>query len=338
MLTLAWLFALAAIGTVVIWKGSLWLEGAGNRLSIYYGLPAVVQGAIVAAVGSSFPELASVVLATLRHGTFELGIAAVIGSAVFNVLVIPALAGLAQEEPLQANRDLVYKEAQFYLLSLAALLLAFSLAVIYFPTGEDPLRGAFTREMAVVLVGFYGLYVFIQYHDVQDYDPPKPPKTDVVKEWALLLSGLALIVIGVEGLIHASIELGEYFDTSPFLWGLIVIAAGTSLPDAIISIRAARAERHSVSLANVFGSNIFDLLVAIPAGVLLAGATSVNFDRAAPMMGFLIAATIAVFAAARTDFEITNREAAVLLGLYVGFVLWMLLESIGVTTVLGGFS
>lgn len=334
MSTLAWLLAVAAIGTVVVWKGSLWLEGAGNRLAVYYGLPAVVQGAIVAAVGSSFPELASVVLATLRHGSFELGVAAVVGSAVFNVLVIPALAGLAQGRPLQASRDLVYKEAQFYLLSLVALLLAFSFAVIYFPAGDEPLRGLFTREVAVMLIGLYGLYVFIQYHDVQDYEAGEPPKTNVPREWALLIGGLLAILLGVEALIYAAIELGAYFETSPFLWGLIVIAAGTSLPDAIISIKAARARRHAVSLANVFGSNIFDLLVAIPVGVLLGGATTINFDRAAPMMAFLIGATVAVFAVARTDFEITNREAYLLLSLYVAFVAWMLLESTGVIGVL----
>ena len=333
MLTLALLLGVAAAGTAITWKGGIWLEGAADRLSRYYGLPAVVQGAIVAAVGSSFPELASVVIATLRYGAFEVGVAAVVGSAIFNVLVIPALATLAQGQPLQTSRDLVYKEAQFYLLSLAALFLAFALAVIYFPAGEDPLRGFFTREIAAGLLGLYALYVFIQLQDVHDHVPSPPPSIDLAREWLTLLGGLLIILVGVEGLVWAATGLGEYFDTPAFLWGLIVIAAGTSLPDAVISVRAARAQRHAVSLANVLGSNVFDLLVAVPVGVMLAGATAVNFDRTAPMLGFLVGATVAVFAAARTDFEITNREAYLLLALYLAFVGWMLLESTGLVDV-----
>jgi len=69
-------------GTAVVWKGSCLLEAASERLSIYYGLPDIVQGAIIVAIGSSFPELAPVVVSTLVHGTFELGVSAIVGSAL----------------------------------------------------------------------------------------------------------------------------------------------------------------------------------------------------------------------------------------------------------------
>lgn len=336
MLTLAWLGVVTAVATVLIWKGSVWLEDAGNQLSTYYGLPRVVQGAIVAAAGSSFPELASIIIATLLYDSFELGVAAVVGSAIFNVLVIPSLAALTQPDALQANRDLVYKEAQFYLLSVAALLLAFSLAVIYWPTSTDPITGEFTPALALSLLALYGLYLFLQYQDTIEHVPDTdPPETAVAKQWGFLVIGLAFIFVGVEFLVGAASDLGEFFGTEPFLWGLIIIAIGTSLPDAIISVKAARGERHSVSLANVFGSNVFDLLVAVPIGALLLWGIEINFDRAAPMMAFLVGATIVVIGAARTDFEITNREAVVLLSLYAGFVVWMLLESVGILAVVG---
>ena len=336
MLSLAWLLVVIAVATVLIWKGSIWLESSGNLLSRYYGLPRVVQGAIVAAAGSSFPELASIVIATLLYGSFELGVAAVVGSAIFNVLVIPALSTLAQPDALQANRDLVYKEAQFYLLSVAALLLAFSLAVIYWPLGGDGLAGEFTAELAIAMLGLYGLYIFLQYQDTVAHEPTEePPSIRVGRQWGFLLLGLVLIFIGVEQLVGAADELGQVFGTEPFLWGLIVIAIGTSLPDAIISLKAARGERHSVSLANVFGSNVFDLLVAVPVGALLMWGIDINFDRVAPMMGFLVAATVVVIGAVRTDFEITNHEAYVLLSIYLGFIGWMLLESLGVLAIVG---
>ncbi|MGD8710906.1 MAG: sodium:calcium antiporter, partial [Ectothiorhodospiraceae bacterium] len=71
----------AIVSAGVIWKGSGMLERSSERLSAYYRLPDVVQGAVVVAVGSSFPELSTTVISTLIHGEFELGVAAIVGSA-----------------------------------------------------------------------------------------------------------------------------------------------------------------------------------------------------------------------------------------------------------------
>ena len=86
---------LAIVSTAVIWKGSTWLEGSAARLSRHYGLPVAVHGAVVIAIGSSFPELSSVVVSTLLHGEFSLGVGAIVGSAIFNLLAIPAQIGRA---------------------------------------------------------------------------------------------------------------------------------------------------------------------------------------------------------------------------------------------------
>ncbi len=334
MWTLVWLFAIAVVGTAVIWIGSDWLEEASNRLAAYYGLPAIVQGAIVAAAGSSFPELASVILSTLRHGAFELGIATVVGSALFNILVIPGAVALAKQEPLQASPLLVYKEIQFYLVALLALVIAFALGAIYYPVENGTLGGQLTIELALALLGLYALYVFLQYLETQEHDADSPPGIQPLRQWGLLVGGLLTIFVGVEGLIYATLGFGDYFGTSAFLWGVVIIAAGTSLPDAFISLRAASNQQDAVSLANVFGSNIFDLLVVLPIGVLLGGAVAVNLDQTIVMMAVLMLATVLVLTLARTDFEITRPEALSLLGFYALFVVWVLLESVGVASLI----
>ncbi|MFC7199216.1 sodium:calcium antiporter [Halospeciosus flavus] len=344
MFRLLSLLALAVGATGVVWVGASHLEDAADRLATYYGLPAVVQGAVVAAVGSSFPELSSTTLAVVLHGEFELGVAAIVGSAVFNVLVIPAASTLAAPGSLGANRDLVYKEAQFYMLAVATLLVTFAFAAIYNPVLDTPgvIRGHLTRALALIPIALYGLYVFIQAQDTRDQRTAVDTTgVSATKQWAILVGSLALILVGVEGLVRAALALGTYFGTSPFLWGLTVIAAGTSLPDALVSVRAARGENgdgggpegDAVSLANVFGSNVFDLLVAVPAGVLLAGTTVVNFSRAVPMFAFLVGATVIVFTAMRTELALSRHEAGLLLAIYVGFVVWMVAESTGATNV-----
>jgi cation:H+ antiporter len=324
---------LAAVGTAVVWKGSGWLEDAADRLALGYGLPAAVQGAIVAAAGSSMPELVSVLVSTLVHGEFELGVGAIVGSAVFNLLVIPAIAVLI-DDGLATTRDLVYKEALFYMLAVATLLLTFSLAVVYYPSDAGTLGGTVTRPLALFPLGLYAFYVFTQYLDVADHEAEPDDEVDLARNWLRFGVGLALIVVGVEALVRAAIDLGDAFGTPTFLWGMTVVAAGSSLPDAFVSVAAARAERPTVTLANVLGSNVFDLLVAVPAGVLVAGALTIEFSHVAPMMGFLVLATVVVLAGMRTDMRLSRREAWVLLALYAGFVAWLVLESVGATSVI----
>ncbi|PSQ48471.1 sodium:calcium antiporter [Halobacteriales archaeon SW_6_65_15] len=306
-MSLAWPVLVAVVSTAVIWKGSVWLEDVAEKLAAYYGVPAVVQGAVIAAVGSSFPELSSTVIATFVHGDFELGVAAIIGSAVFNILVIPGLAALAGTGVLQSNRSVVFKETQFYMVAVATTLVTFSFAVIYYPLPGEELSGNLTRPLALIPVALYGLYVFLQYLDARDM---------------------------AEGLVSAVLAFEEVLGVPSFFWGLTVVAVVTSLPDTFVSVRSAQKGEGVTSLANVLGSNVFDLLVALPAGVLVAGATAVNFGVAVPMTAALVAATVLFFAVARTDLELTDTEAYGLLAAYAAFVGWLVLEAVSATNFL----
>lgn len=322
-----WYTLLVIGGTALAWKGSELLEATSQDLAAYYGLPAVVKGAVIVAIGSSFPELAAAVLATIVHGDFNLGVGVIVGSAIFNILVIPALSRRFSTEMIEVNRDIVYKEALFYMLAVSTTIIIFALSTIYY-SGGNTLDGELTRTLALFPLALYALYVFIQYQDTSDYHVRPDREVSPWRAWAILLVSLVLIVVAVEGLVRAALGFGELFDTPGFLWGLTVVAIATSLPDAFVSIRAAREGRGLTSLANVLGSNTFDLLVAVPAGVLLAGTVSVNFGVAAPMMAFLTFATIVLFTALRTDLSLSYRESTVLLWVYVAFIAWMIAETL----------
>ena len=326
--------ALAAVATGVIWKGSEYFEGAAQRLSRYYGLPVAIHGAVVVAVGSSFPELSSVVISTVVHGEFSLGVGGIVGSAIFNLLVIPAASALASER-LESTRTLVLKDAQFYVISVLVLFIVFALGATYVPGGTN--RAAIlTPTLALMPLLTYGVYLFLHHQDASDYDPAPADDVRPGREWAVLGGALLTITVGVEGLVRAALSLGAAFETPSFLWGLTIIAAGTSLPDAFISVRAAKNDDSVTSLTNVLGSNTFNLLVAIPAGVLLAGTATIDFLAAIPTMGFLAFATIVFIVFTRTDLELTDLEALGFLGLYGVFLVWMTLESTGVIETVRG--
>jgi len=321
--------AVVVASTFFIWLGSGWLESSAERLSSYYGLPAVIQGSVVVAVGSSFPELASVVFTAL-NGVFGMGIGAVVGSAIFNILVVPAVSGILTEGSLDSSRTLVYKEAQFYMVAVSALIVTLALAVIYFPEEGVALVGNINRPLAVIPILLYGVYVFIQWQDISDHEAERETGLNVLRQWAVLAAGLILILIAVEQLVGAVENLNRTFGVPEFLAGVTVVAAATSLPDTLVSVRAARDGKAITSLGNVLGSNTFDLLVAIPIGVLIGGSAPVNFATAAPMMGVLTVATILLFMMLRTDLVLTTVESYLLLVSYLLFVGWMISESFGV--------
>jgi cation:H+ antiporter len=330
MASLAVDVAIIVITSGAIWIGSGWLEDSAEQLSAYYGLPAVVQGSIITAVGSSFPELATVVFAAVFVGSLELGVGAIVGSAIFNILVVPGLAGVVTESEIEANRALVYKEAQFYMLAVSVLIITFSMAVIYYPVpDEELLRGEFTRPLALIPLALYGLYLFIQYQDTADHeaDPERGAGVALRRQWGLLLAGLAVILIAVERLVHSLDVIGTELGIPGFIMGVTIAAGATSLPDALVSVRAAREDRGITAIANVLGSNTFDLLVAIPVGVLIVGSTAINFSMAVPMFGVLTLATILLFTTLRTDLALTETEAYLLLVAYVVFVVWVIAET-----------
>ena len=340
------LFVLAGtvLGTAILWLACGRLEKSAQQLSRYYGIPEVVQGSVLLAISSSMPEFATALLAFPVHNDFELGMSVIVGSAIYNILVIPAFSLFAHKAPLRANSELVYREAQFYLVAVASLMVVLSLSVIYggdgLPITENAdgiIEGEFTPLLALMPMILYGLYLFIQFEEVRDArkTTPRVEGINPLKEWAALAFTIVLILVGVEILLQVALTLANTLQTPTFLWGMTVVAAATSLPDTFISVRASMAGRSQSRLSNVLGSNVFDLLVAVPFAVILTGAVIVNFTQIVPMMMFLMVATIVMLALMRRDWELTVNEAWIMMFLYLAFGVWMALEAFGITNALG---
>jgi cation:H+ antiporter len=344
-MTIAFVIGGTLLGSALLWISCSRLEEATHRLAQYYGIPDAVKGSVLLAVASSMPELLTAFLASSVHQDFELGLSAIIGSAIFNILVIPACSVYARGGPLGANRALIYREAQFYLISVFVLMVILSLSVIYggletqeLPGGREIYLGDFTRFLAVFPLLLYGLYLYIQLQEVRR--TPDENRTrdgiSVRREGGILIGCIVLILVGVELLLRVAITLGEALETPTFLWGMTIIAVATSVPDAFVSVRASMLGRAESSLSNVFGSNVFDLLVAVPLGVMVTGAIVVNFTQIFPMMVFLVLATVVMLIFMLRSMELTVRESHSMMLLYAAFVIWMTLEAFGLTSVLAG--
>jgi len=320
------------VASVVIWKGGGILESSAESLSRYYELSPIAQGSIVTAVGSSFPELSTTVISTLLHGEFDLGVSAIVGSAIFNILVIPGMSAVLTGQ-IDSKWTFVVKDVQFYITSVVTLMLVFALAVIYQPVAGSPLKGTLTRELALIPVLLYLLYLYLQQQETiifrREKEEEEVGEENIGREWLKFGFSLILIVLSVEGLVRGAIFFGDFFQTPNFVWGALALAAATSVPDGVVSVREAMNQKGLTSLANVIGSNIFDLLIAVPAGVLIAGSSVVNFAIAVPLMIFLGIATLLLIFLLLRKHRLSGREGCLLLLTYAVFVVWILLESVG---------
>jgi cation:H+ antiporter len=191
--------------------------------------------------------------------------------------------------------------------------------------------------LAIFPLLLYGLYLFIQFEEVkrQRADHPRKEGINALKEWGIVLGGIALILVGVEMLLQVAITLGDLLETPTFLWGMTIVAGATSLPDTFVSVRASVRGRTESSVSNVLGSNVFDLLVAVPLGVMVSGAMVINYTQVVPMMMFLVLATIVMLVFMLRDMRLTLLESHVMMALYLMFGVWMTLEAFGVMNVLG---
>lgn len=327
---------ISVLSTLLIIKGSEWLEESSIIIAKEYGVPSVVRGSIITAFGSSFPELSTVVIATLLHGEFELGMSVVIGSAIFNIIVIPAVSGISASG-LDINGGDVRRELGIY--SLVVLIIGIFFSISYYIEGskvEGIYEATLNPSLAFVLILMYIVYAIYQFKITKESDNEDEVEFvgSIRKKWMYLILGLLFIGAGVEGLVRSVLIFGDVFGVPNFFWGVIVVAGASSLPDALVSMRQAGDEYDSASIANVAGSNIFDLLFIVSIGVIIAGGAVVNLSVNIPLLLILLFFTILTTYFVAEDNKLTVKESYTMLVLYIIFVIWIILEAFGVVGVI----
>ena len=309
-----------------------------------------VAGASLMAIGSSAPELAIALMALFTDGGAhsDVGIGTIVGSAVFNILVITGVsavvAGGLHIHIFAVGRDIVY-----YLISILYL------GLVFFD-GHVSLVEAVLGLVGYVV--YMGLLIVWKYLKVEEDDedetvPPPTPQQQQVAGWHHLeglvaavlrwvigapernfvrafVVSIALIVALSYVLVEATIVFSAGIGIPPVIVALTLLAAGTSAPDLIASVDVAREGRGGMAVANAVGSNTFDLLVglALPWTIALSllglGGIDVGTGDLWTSNGILVATTLVLALFLTTKRELSRREGWTLLLLYAVFVLYTL--------------
>lgn len=320
MLVQALLFVL---GLVALIAGAEALVRGASRLAVAWGISPLVIGLTVVAFGTSAPEMAVSVDAALS-GSADLAIGNVVGSNIANVLLILGISALMA--PLLVAEQIIRQEIP---VMIGASLVVVAMAL-------DGNIGRLEAVLLFALVIAYTVFLVVQSRRAsqatEDEYAGEIPTSQWDRHWsvqaALVVGGLALLVLGADWLVGAAVAFAKVMGVSDLVIGLTVVAVGTSMPEIATSLIAAWRGQRDIAVGNVVGSNIFNLLAVLgAAGVVSTGGLGVpdaarNFD-----LWVMLAVAFACLPILLTGHEIARWEGAVFLGYYAAYVLYLILAA-----------
>lgn len=316
---LMWVLVLS-VGLILLVKGADLFVGGASALAARLGIAQLVIGLTVVAMGTSLPEAAVSISAVLK-GNADITIGNVVGSNILNILVILGLSALIT--PLAVKKSTVTIELPF-LTGVNALLLL---------QGLDGTIGRADGITQIVLFILYLTYLFwsVRKSNVQKNALTAEPNEDAsVKHsqqavWKILLLcvlGLAMTVAGSNFAVDAACGIAKKLGMSERFIGLTIVALGTSLPELVTSVTAARKGNADIAIGNIVGSNIFNILFVTGLSALVRPVTFAQGFRFDSVVS--AAASLCLILFCCRDKTLTHPHGALLLAGYAAYFMAIL--------------
>ncbi len=315
------------IGFVLLIKGADFFVDGSSSVAKILKVPTIIIGLTVVAFGTSMPELSVSVTAAIK-GNNELAVSNVLGSNIFNLLVVLGCCALVN--PVQAKWSLLKKEFPFSIFIAVILFLLdsdFSVAKVI--KGDETFM--LGRLGGILFLLLFALFLYSTVRAAlrsrneegqeteEDYKILSPVKSAVY-----IAGGLAGIVLGGDLVVDSACSIAETFGLSQTFIGLTVVALGTSLPELVTSMVAAGKGENDLAVGNVVGSNIFNILLILG---ISATITPIKLEVTAVYDTLiLIVASALVYLASISKHEIRRTEGAMFLLAYLAFFVYVLIR------------
>ena len=323
--------SLILLATIIIWRAGDFFSSAATYIQEKHEIPQSIKAAVIDAIASSFPEFCVAVIAVLMIGRAEVGISSIVGSALYNVLVIPAAAGLVATSPMVISKEVVWRDNIFYfgvVLLLGAMLWQFP--------------NEWSIGVALLFLLAYIGYVALLHRDfkksrnqgrdnliteeVEDDEEDLLELQSEKKAWLWIM--LMMLVMGGAShmLVESSLSLGDLLGIDGVIMGFVVIAAGTSVPDTALSVISAKKGHYDAAVSNVFGSNIFDICVCLSIPILLALAMSgeptyIDLPQTGLIWSLIGATLLSIYFFWSNNYTLTKVKAGMMGILYLLIIL-----------------
>ena len=319
---------LFAVGVILLIKGGDWFVDSAVGIAKRFRVPEIIIGATVVSIGTTLPEvMVSVTAAVNNNGAIAYGNA--IGSIICNTALIAALTIAIRPAPV--DKKTITTPVVFFFVSAAIYMIA---AYIF---------GRFDRWLGIVMLLVFGVYMATTIYKgfqnpvQQEAEEEDAPSGSLIKDVIVLAISAALIAVGADMLEGSSVSLATMAGIPTEVVGVTVVALCTSLPELVTAITALAKGYGALSLGNIIGANIFNLVLvsgaavtispfAIPEGSKLFGYNTSQLFEMPLMVGVMALMTLpALFKG-----KLRRWQGVTLLGIYAAFVTLQVLIALGI--------
>ena len=308
------------IGFVLLVKGAdLFVDGSSSVAKKFH-IPTVVIGLTIVAFGTSAPELAVSMSAALK-GSNDIAIGNVVGSNIFNTLVV--LGASAALTPIAVEKGIIKKD---YPLSIfaAVLLAVLSLDILF---GADAM--VISRVDGIILLVCFAFFLYSTIKSAlsgkTEVEEEEIKNIPIWKSLLFIVIGLAGIVFGGDLSVEGAKEIARFFGLSEALIGLTIVAFGTSLPELVTSVIAAKKGESDIAVGNVVGSNIFNIFLIIGASATILPmnvSSSYVFD-----MAVLVATMVIPFVVIAKTKKVSRAQGLIMIAAYIAYTAYLIIRA-----------
>lgn len=301
---------LLIVGFVMLVKGADWFVDGAAGLADRFGIPQLVIGLTIVAMGTSAPEAAVSITAALK-GSAGIAVGNIVGSNILNVLIILGLTACVAT--LSVAKSTIRIELP-YMIAISLLLLLFGW------TGNE-----ITFWEGVGLWVAFLLYLGYLFRMAKKNKETPPEEASSRPLWMLLvlsIIGLVLIVWGSDVTVDAATALARYFGMSERFIGLTIVALGTSLPELFSSLTAARKGNADIAIGNIVGSNIFNILFVLGTTALITPVPFAARFTVDTIVAVLVGVLLLV-CVARSE-KLTKPTGILMLAAYAAYFIYLL--------------
>ncbi len=305
------------LGLAALIKGADWLVEGASSLARRMNVPDVVIGLTLVSFGTSVAELFVNLTASVQGG-HAIIIGNILGSNIFNATVILGTAALIV--PLSVKDNTVWKEIPMGVLA----------AVVFWVMVSDPfLDGAdaagLSRGEGVILLLFFAVFlsytISLAFQHRRLFEQQAVYQDPYPKAILCIIVGLVCLIVGGRWVVAGAVDLARLLGVSEGLIALTIVAAGTSLPELVTSTVAALQKKPDIAVANVVGSNIFNIFFILGISAVIHPVPFSGAGHVDAMMCIITSLLMFIWMFTLGKNKFDRPEAAVMIVLYVGYLL-----------------
>lgn len=303
------------IGMALLIKGADFFVDGSKDVATRMRIPAVVIGLTLVSIGTSLPE-ASVSITSAINGANDLSFGNVVGSNIFNCFIVIGLCSMIV--PMIVSKDILKYDMPI-LIGIMALLILFAYAITPYEI---------SRIESGVLFATFILYLVFTFLRVRKQDNNEENETVTRKLWLsilLIILGVTGIIVGGKFVVDSAKQLALEFGMSEMLVGLTVVAVGTSLPELVTSLVAAKKGEQDIAVGNAIGSCLFNIIFILGFSGMLEPITLLK-DSYIDII-FMVIAVLITFAFSVKTKKINRIEGLIMVLLYVGYLTYIIIRN-----------